>query len=121
MDQNQTTPPTQGAPASAPQGGHKNIAMAVVAYIIFFIPLLTEAKNDPFVKFHVKQGLVLFITACIAGVINNALFFAWMFMWIGWLLTLGVLILFILGIINAVNGKEEKLPLVGQFADKFKF
>jgi hypothetical protein len=27
----------------------------------------------------------------------------------------------ILGIINAANGKEEKLPLIGQFADKFKF
>lgn len=32
----------------------KNIGMAVVAYILFFIPLLTDAKNDPFVKYHVK-------------------------------------------------------------------
>ncbi|MBP6855591.1 MAG: hypothetical protein KBC26_01280 [Candidatus Pacebacteria bacterium] len=32
----------------------KNIAMAIVAYILFFIPLLTDAKNDPFVKYHVK-------------------------------------------------------------------
>ena len=39
----------------------KNTGMAIVALIIFFVPLLTDAKKDPFVKFYVKQGLVLFI------------------------------------------------------------
>jgi len=35
--------------------------MAILAYILFFIPLLTDSKNDPYVKYHIKQGLVLFI------------------------------------------------------------
>lgn len=48
----------------------KNIGMAIVAYIIFFIPLLTEAKKDPFVKYHVKQGLVLFIAWIIVGMLG---------------------------------------------------
>ncbi|HOE15288.1 MAG TPA: hypothetical protein PLH82_01145 [Candidatus Paceibacterota bacterium] len=39
----------------------KNTGMAILAYILFFIPLLTDSKKDPFVKYHVKQGLVLFI------------------------------------------------------------
>jgi len=39
----------------------KNTGMAVVAYFIFFLPLLTEAKKDPFVKYHVRQGLGLLI------------------------------------------------------------
>ena len=106
---------------STPVGQNKNIAMAIVAYIIFFIPLLTESKKDPFVKFHVKQGLVLFIASIVVGIIHSALFYAWMFMWIGQLLNLAVFILFIIGIINAANGKEEKLPIIGQFADKFRF
>ena len=41
----------------------KNAGMAIVAYLLFFIPLLTEARKDPFVRYHVKQGLVLFISA----------------------------------------------------------
>ncbi|MFA7653428.1 MAG: hypothetical protein WCX97_00070 [Candidatus Magasanikbacteria bacterium] len=122
-DQNQ---PVSSSPMSSSEhttqpGGQKNIVMAVVAYIIFFIPLLTESKKDPFVKFHVKQGLVLFIAAIIVGIINNALFYAWTFMWLGWLLNVGILILFVLGIINAAGGKTEKLPVIGQFADKFNF
>ncbi len=43
------------------QPKEKNTAMAAVAYLIFFLPLLTDAKNDQFVKYHVKQGLVFFI------------------------------------------------------------
>ena len=43
-------------------GKSKNTTMAIIAYIIFFVPLLTgDAKKDSFVKYHVKQGLVLFL------------------------------------------------------------
>ena len=114
--------PTQPAVNPAPNTGkpQQNTAMAVVAYILFFVPLLTDAKNDPFVKFHVKQGLILFILSVLVYVIGMVL--PWYMWWrISSLLNLGFLILFILGIMNVVNGKMEKLPLVGQFADKFNF
>jgi uncharacterized membrane protein len=116
-----TTP--KHSPNPQPAGTNKNTGMAIVAYIIFFIPLLTNAKNDPFVKFHVKQGLLIFITSIILWVFQMALPWRILFMisWIFSLMSLGLLILMILGIINAANGKEEKLPLIGQFADKFKF
>jgi uncharacterized membrane protein len=44
--------------------------MAIVAYILFFVPLLTESKNDPFVKYHVKQALGLFICGVIVFVLS---------------------------------------------------
>lgn len=102
-------------------GKEKNIAMAVIAYIIFFIPLLTgDAKRDSFVKYHTKQGLVLFLLVVLLNVINWILpFYIW---WtINWILSLGTLVLLILGIVNAVNGKQEPLPVIGKFADIFKF
>ena len=97
----------------------KNTGMAVVAYIIFFIPLLTDAKNDPFVKYHVKQGLVLFICAVIVWFIVSIIpFLGWI---IAPLLNIAILVLAIIGIINAVNGVEKPLPLIGSFASQFKF
>lgn len=95
----------------------KNIGMAIVAYILFFIPLLTDAKNDPFVKYHIKQGLVLFITSFILMVISRMP----VIMWFSWPLNLLLFVLFIVGIMNAAKGQEKPLPLIGQFASQFKF
>jgi uncharacterized membrane protein len=97
----------------------KNTGMAVVAYIIFFIPLLTDSKNDPFVKYHVKQGLVLFIASIIVWFIARVIPVLGFI--VSPILNIAILVLLIIGIINAVNGEQKPLPLIGQFADKFKF
>lgn len=101
----------------APENKQKNISMAMVAYILFFFPLLTEAKNDPFVKYHVKQGLLLFIGSFITMLVS------WMpvIHRFSWILGLAIFVLLIIGIMNAANGKEKSLPLIGHLADKFNF
>ncbi|MCU0653677.1 MAG: hypothetical protein MUD10_05465 [Candidatus Pacebacteria bacterium] len=95
----------------------KNTGMAIIAYIVFFIPLLTEAKGDAFVKYHVKQGMVLFVAWIASGFVGMVPLFGWM---IAPLLSLAMLILMILGIINAANGVQKPLPLIGAFADQIK-
>lgn len=104
-----------------PSVGKPNTAMSVIAYILFFIPLLTgDAKKDAYVKYHTKQGLVLFLLVVLLNIINWIMpFYFW---WtINWMLSLGTLVLLIIGIINAAGGKKEPLPLIGKFADIFKF
>lgn len=111
MDQNSTLP----------TAGKSNTIMAVIAYILFFVPLLTgDAKKDAFVKYHTKQGLVLFLLVVLLNVINWIVpFYFW---WtINWLLSLGTLVLLIIGISNAIGGKQQPLPLIGKYADIFKF
>jgi uncharacterized membrane protein len=104
------TPP----PSSQSSGG--NSGMAILAYlgILVIIPFLTDAKNDPFVKFHIKQGLVLLI----AEVVGMAVFWIPIF---GWLLWLAVVVLVIMGIMNAAVGKQKELPIVGKFSHMFNF
>ncbi len=93
-------------------------AMAVLAYIgpLVIISYLM-AKNDEFVKFHIKQGLVLLVISIILWVLSSMFLFS--LYSIIQLLNLGVLVLAIIGIVNAVQGKEKLLPLVGQFGSKF--
>jgi uncharacterized membrane protein len=93
----------------------KNTGMAVVAYLIFFVPLLTEAKDDPFVKFHVKQGLILFLAWIVLTIFSMVPVIGWV---LGPILSLGLLILMVIGILNAVNGETKELPLIGQYASK---
>jgi uncharacterized membrane protein len=111
----QTNPSSQNPGVAS----KKNIGMAVVAYIIFFIPLLTEAKNDKFVKYHVKQGLVLFISGVAIWLIANVI--PVLGLLVAPILDIVLIVLLIMGIINAVNGVEKPLPLIGRFADNFKF
>lgn len=115
----QNNQPAAPVTPTSTDGQKKNTTMAIVAYIIFFIPLLTDAKNDPFVKYHIKQGLALFIVAVALGILQSILFYRMWF--IIQLLQLGVLVLAIMGIMHAAKGEEKPLPLIGGFAEKFKF
>lgn len=89
----------------------KNKMMALLAYIIFLIPLLA-AKDSPFARFHTNQGLVLFIVGVISG-------FIWIIPILGWivgaLLNVAVCVFAVIGIINTLNGKAKELPLIGKF------
>lgn len=96
----------------------KNTGMAVVAYIIFFLPLLTEAKKDPFVKYHVKQGLALFLAGIVTRIIVYIPIIGWVLVWPFNVL---LFILFIIGIMHALNNEQKPLPIIGKFAEKFKF
>jgi len=112
-----STKPTAAATRAA--ASEKNIGMAVIAYLIFFVPLLTDAKDDPFVKFHVKQGLTLFIAYLIAWAVG-------MIPFIGWFILLPILnvalfILLIVGIIRAAQGEQKPLPIIGKYGESFKF
>ncbi len=97
--------------------------MAIIAYILFFVPLLTgHAQKDEFVKFHVKQGLVVFIIGMAIWVVNMAIpwYYGILHALLN-LLSLANLVLVIVGIVNVTNKKKEPLPYVGKYADYFKF
>lgn len=97
-----------------------NKIWGIIAYIgiLCLIPLLAK-KDSAFAQFHAKQGLVLFITGIIVGVVSALPFIGWFI--VAPLGSLFVLILAIMGIINAAQGKMKELPIIGQFGKKFNF
>ena len=91
----------------------KNKVYGVLAYIIFFIPMLV-AKDSKFAMYHANQGLILFLAALIVNVAGSIIPF------IGWFIILplgdlAILGLVIMGIIKAANGQMAPLPLIGKF------
>jgi len=88
-----------------------NKAMAILAYILFFVPLLA-AKQSKFAMYHANQGLILFLTAVAVNIVSSIIPI------IGWLLigpitNLCLFILAIVGILNAAGGRWKPLPLIG--------
>ncbi len=88
-----------------------NKAMAILGYIIFFIPILA-AKDSAFAKYHANQGFGCFIGFLISSVL-------WIIPILGWIAAPILYVVFvvfsIMGIINAVNGQAKALPIVGKF------
>ncbi len=89
----------------------KNKVMALLAYILFFIPLLA-AKDSKFARFHTNQGLVLFLGGIIASVVAVIPVIGWIVAPIAGLV---ITVLAVIGIINALNGRAKELPVIGKF------
>jgi len=115
----QQTNPSPETPSQTPSPKERNTGMAILAYIIFFVPLLTEAKKDPFVKYHVKQGLLIFIAWIAVSIISWIL--PWQLSIIATLLDICVFVLLIIGIMTAAKGEQKPLPVIGKFGEQFKF
>ncbi len=88
-----------------------NNGVAALAYILFFIPLIADGQNEDY-RFHANQGLILFIATIILQIIGIIIpIIGWLIIVpLGWVFTL---VFCILGIINAVNGNQKELPLIG--------
>lgn len=93
----------------------QNKGMAIIAYILFFLPFLTGDIKDDFVKFHTKQSIILVLFSIIASTLLGMSIVGIPLLS---LLNLIVIILFVMGIINANNGVKKELPLIGQYAEK---
>lgn len=109
----------QSETSSAPQKPQVNMLMGILSYlgILVIVPLIA-AKDDPFVKFHVKQGLVLAVIEVAVWVLGSVL---WQ-LWTLWqLVNLAAVVFSIIGIINVAQAKQKELPLVGSFAKYFTF
>lgn len=84
--------------------------MAALSYVwIISVVMLVIKKDDEFVKFHAKQGLILFIASFI-GVIPV----------IGWFIWAVIVVLMIIGFIKALGGERYKIPVLGDLAEKIK-
>ena len=92
-------------------------AMSALAYlgILFFLPLVV-CPDSHFGKYHANQGLILFIAGV---VVNIAARVSRIIPLIGEIVisacNLLLFVFMILGIINALNGREEPLPIIGSY------
>ncbi len=108
-----------GQTPNATEKKENNKLMGVLAYlgILIIIPFVM-AKNEPFVKFHIKQGLILVIIELVVWLIGMMMWQLWAILQI---VNLATLVLAIIGIVNVVQGHQKELPLVGSLAKNFTF
>lgn len=105
-------------------GVKKGKVMAFLSYtgILVLIPWFVE-KENPFVRFHARQGMLVFLSEIVLGIfamISLMIFMNISFVVGGVLLTvlsisnMVLCIIAIKGMVHAVKGQVKELPLIGK-------
>jgi fumarate reductase subunit D len=84
---------------------NKDIAALSYAWILSVFVYFWK-KESPFVRFHAKQGIVLFILSILV----------WLIPFVGRFLELLILALMVLGFLGAAQGQWKELPIIGDMA-----
>ncbi len=98
-----------------PSGPGENL-YAVLSYLWVFclIPVLMRSKSD-FVRFHARQGLMLFIIEVGIGIIGIIPVLGPLVILLG-VLVCGLLSL--TGIVQVLMGNKWKMPIIGDWSEK---
>lgn len=114
------TAPTDMATEKRDQDG----AMIFLSYFGIFslIPYLT-VKDSDYIRWHSKQGLTM--TAVMFGLAIAAMLLGWIPV-VGWIFALlvpfaqlGLLVIDIVAMVKAFGGERWKIPVIGNFAEKW--
>lgn len=96
-------------PHEDPNDAQKNKFMAIIAYILFFVPLLA-ARNSPFAMYHANQGFILFLVSLASNIVMTIIpFIGILYPLVG----IAIVVFLIIGIMNAANGERKPLPWIG--------
>ncbi len=114
---------------------YRQLVSALCYFLIGIIWYLVDedAKRDPIVQYHARQGLIFLIAALIYGILFHVvmsllgIIFSWIpivgaiIVTIIGLLRYIPLIWAIIGVANALQEKEQPLPVIGKYVHFFKF
>lgn len=86
---------------------HNEKLFAALSYLwVMSVIFLVLNRHSDFVQFHAKQGLALWLLSIVC----------WFLPPLGWLLNLAIMVLILIGFLEALEGNRWKLPFIGNFA-----
>ncbi len=119
---------SEGGPLKGEHPSDRSRWIAAISYVVFLCFVsLWRAGQDPFIRYHARQGFLLFLAECIIIVITIILdisigklrFFGMVVIGLFQLIVgLGALTLSVLGFVKALFGEYWHLPFLGEYSDR---
>jgi uncharacterized membrane protein len=96
--------------------------IAIIAYItiigLIIAFVMNNDKKNTFASYHIKQSLGLALTGLALGMIGMVPILGWIINFFGLFV---LLYMWIMGLINAINGQEKAVPILGnKYLEWFK-
>ncbi len=96
--------------------------LATFLSVVGFLIAIILWRKDKYVMFHAKQSLSVFLISIIFNLVGTVLillpFFGY---FLNFILSIGVMLIWFLSWINALNAEKKRIPLVSDLADYFEF
>lgn len=119
---------SEPVPAETEQEVSKDVeegkAFAILSYVLsligipfFLVPLIM--RNNEFSLYHAKQCLMIWLIVIVGGVASMILTLLCIGIILGIAVGVFCLVLDIMGIINASNGEQKPLPLIGKLGEEW--
>ncbi len=104
------------------QSSERGINIAIIAYITLIglvaALVMNSEKKYPFASFHIRQSMGLLLTSLAFSFINIIPLLGQLIFLLGFML---IFIMWVGGLINAINGKEKPIIFLGKYyAEWFK-
>ena len=114
------TPPSTPPPVSPqtqPDMADPSTLLVIATYFFFFVPLLSEKmRKDPFLHFHMKQSLGLLLVWVASSIIGR-IEMVWV---VAPFIQIFLIVLWFIAVISACKGKQELVPVLGEYFQKIK-
>ena len=95
--------------------------LSIIGWVIAYFQY-KDKKQDPFVAYHLKQALGIAIISILLGVAINVVVSIVPALSVVVYANIIILVLWVMGILNAMNGLKKPVPVVGPlFEHKFGF
>ncbi len=93
--------------------------LAGISYLGIFslVPIILRVKSN-YMRFHAKQGLLLFVSEIVFTLIWIIPFIGWVIGFLGWIFCS---VFSMIGLIKGLSGIYWKTPFLSLFVDKVKF
>lgn len=90
--------------------------IAIIAYLtligLIIAYVLNNEKRNDFASYHIRQSLGIFISIFVLSAFNYIPLIGWAIASIG---VLAMVILWVLGVVNAANGIKKPVPVLGEY------
>ncbi|HMR17890.1 MAG TPA: DUF4870 domain-containing protein [Sphingobacterium sp.] len=83
--------------------------LTLIGLVIAFV--MNNDKKNSFAAFHIRQAIGIMLTGVVLGFVNIIPVLGWIVFIIGWVF---IVILWITGLLNALNGKEKPVMVLGE-------
>jgi uncharacterized membrane protein len=106
-----------GQPVPNVSQDDKVLAALSYLWVLVLIPLLKPGGSE-FVKFHSRQGFLLFLAELVLMAINIVPFLGWIISFLGGLVAI---VFSVMGLLAALSGRRWEIPYLNEYAKKLNF